>query len=1094
MKDACEHRAMASTLFVWESVIAIATILLILASSNFCLAQQPASQNIDLRPGWNLISIQVGGSINSAAFRASLDDPATAAVDESQRLIEVWAYQSSGNPSVPGTWQTYQPTVPGFPSDLSTMQPGRGYWVNVSQFAQARLSGARWDGSVSLQTGWNLVGFPGLSLAQDEAQDLNSVFGVNLARVPQAWTFDTSLQRFSGYDVTAVPQLKELNLIKPGSGYWIYALEPLVIVPQPYVALPGDADASPLEPEVAFAAVEFLGLPNPSDYVGAQIRKVRPGSEDVALDLNANGIIDGPFTQNVLKFDAGVDRKVLTVGNNGAGLVNWTLANSVPWLFTAAPDAKAYPANAGRPKTASGVVSADRDALTLYADTTGLLPGIQTGTITLYVGTIVKTVTVKLDVPASGGDWKGYATTQRVNGRNIGIGAVDMGINLFMEEGSSNRFRAVLNKDTSLLFPRDVFMNGVFYSGNQFSLTTNFQMETGDRNAPAYDTFQKPANYDSLTGAAKARADYDANNDRKLDPANPFPFPVRREITLLGTRKTPDRMEGSYVESITGMLPNNQPIFIEGTFYLDRQTFEPTKRSIFNQTTTNNPIVIGSTSGTLYRETSINVTNAVSIQGVSVSLNVSFPNPTLLTITLTGPGPNGQTQTITLHKNGSSIPSSFTLSDFNGLLGTGTWKVRVAWSATGERGYFNSWGLNILGLATYSVTGKVAGNLGAGNVPLAGAHVVLTGSNLIEQTDTDANGQFTIPNLTENNYTLSISRPGFETRLISFFLNNANFYVGEGGASTSATMLNTPAILNPVSVTSPELRAGPPYGSAPLFVNFTALVPIADLNAIGSIHSATWTFGDGTAPITDTASATDDIAQTTAKHLYITPGDYTATLLLTGASGSRTMNTAIHVQRMAPDTSGDAPTHQIVAAGFVGAFASPLSDAGAVVQLSQTGTTAQTISVKQSNGTYTDVALASVPKAVVPQQSKRDSASFDIDRPPLRPETGATPADFHLSTGELEDSDFTGQLYISGDGSVSLPWLFRTYDQLTDDEKASFSEDNTPGSFAAYSVPMVGGVPNPDRYRFFMALGGAVFNPEPAKVSDLILQTGRVEP
>ncbi|MFZ4596401.1 MAG: carboxypeptidase regulatory-like domain-containing protein, partial [Verrucomicrobiaceae bacterium] len=741
-------------------------------------------------------------------------------------------------------------------------------------------------------------------------------------------------------------------------------------------------------------------------------------------------------------------------------------------------------------------------------------------TITVYVGTLVKTITVKLDVPVSSGDWKGYASTQRVNGRNIGIGAVDMGINLFMEEGSSSRFRAVLNKDTSLLFPRDVFMNGVFYSGNQFSLTTNFEMATGDRNAPPYDTFPTKR----ATGVAQptlptdpkalARTDSDVDGNGKMDSDNPFPFPVRREITLLGTRKTPDRMEGSYVESITGMLPNNQPIFIEGTFFLDRQTFEPTKRSIFNQTTTNNSIVIGSTGGTLFRETTINVTNAVSIQGVTLSLNVSFPNPTLLTITLYGP--NGQQidcvhvgcrhigQQIVLHKNGGTIPTTIDLTDFNGLLATGPWKVRVAWTPTGERGYFTTWGLNIQGLATYSVTGKVVGELDSspGVDALSGAHVVLTGSNIIEQTDTNASGQFTIPNLTENNYTLSISRPGFETRLISFFLNNANLYirngpivanVAVGSATTDASVLTSdPVILTPVSVPSPELRPGPPYGQAPLFVNFTALVPIADLNAIGAIQTATWTYGDGTPAVLDTASSTDDVAQTTAKHLYTLPGDYTATLVLAGATGSRTMTAPIHAQRIAPDTAADAPTHQIIAAGFVGAFAAPLSDAGAVVQLSQTGSTAQTVSVKQSNGTYTNVALASVPKAVVPQQGKRDSASFDMDRPPLIA-TG-NGSDFHINNGELEDSDFTGQLYISGDGSVSLPWLFRTYAQLTDDEKSSFLGDNTPGSFAAYSPPMVGGVPNPDRYRFFTTLGGAVFNPEPAKVSDLILQTGRVEP
>jgi subtilisin-like proprotein convertase family protein len=1064
-------------------------------------AQQPSSQVIDLRSGWNLVSIQVGGSLSSAAFRASLDDPATSAIDESQRLIEVWSYEPSGNPSIPGTWQTYQPKVAGFASDLAVLQPGRGYWVNVSQFAQARFSGARWDGSVSLQTGWNLVGFPGLSLAENEAQDLTSVFGVNLARVPQVWTFDTSLQRFSGYDITAVPQLKELNLIKPGSGYWIYALEPLVVVPQPYVALPGDADASPLEPEVAFSAVEFPGLPNPSDYVGTQIRKVRPGSEDVALDLNANGIIDSLFTQNTLKFDVGVDRKVITIGNNGTGLANWTLENTVPWLFTAQADAKTYPGNAGRPKTASGVVSADRDTITLYADTTGLLPGIQTGTITLYLGALVKTITVKLDVPVSSGDWKGYATTQRVSGRNIGIGAVDMGINLFMEEGSSSRFRAVLNKDTSLLFPRDVFMNGVFYSGNQFSLTTNFEMPAGDRNAPPYDTFQKPANYDSLTGAARARADYDANNDRKLDPANPFPFPVRREITLLGSRKTPDRMEGSYIESITGLLPQNQPIFIEGTFFLDRQTFEPTKRSIFNQTTTNNPIVIGSTGGTLFRETSIHVTSAVSIQGITLSLNVVFPQPTLLTISLTGP--NGQV--VTVHKNGTSIPGSVDLSEFNGLIGAGTWKVRVAWTSTGERGYFNSWGLNIQGLATYSLTGKVFGDLGVGNVALNGAHLVLTGSNLIEQTDTDASGQFTIPNLTENNYTLAISRPGFETRLISFFLNNASLYIGEGGASTSATMLNTPVILTPVTVPAPELRAGPFIGQEPLFVNFTALVPLAVLNAIGAIQTATWDFGDGTPPVTDTASATDDIAQTTAKHLYEKAGDFAATLTLTGADGSLVVplpasTPQIHVQRAVPDdtmpdaltTTGTTPAPQVIAASFVGSFAAPLSNAGDPVQVTESGNTTQLVRVRQPGGAYQDVTLVGLAKGVVYQESKRDSGSLDIDRVPAIALPNA--ADFHPNA---EDSDFGGPatlMTVAGDGSAGLPFLIRPFSTLSAQEQQEFAADLSANVFANYTPPTVGGVENPERFRAFITLGGYVFGTAPSQVGDIVLQAGRTEP
>lgn len=533
-------------------------ITLVVVPTDLRAQSSTPAQVISLNAGWNLVSIQVGSPVTPAQFNAAMLHP--------DRLQQVWGYVPSGDTAIPGHWNAYHASPPpGYQSDLSLIEPGKGYWVKVSQSTSASLTGTPWDGSLNLVAGWNLVGFPGVGLAADEVQDFSSVFGSNLASIQQVWTHENETKRFGGYDLTAIPALRDLNQIKPGMGYWIYATGPFSIQPGPYVALPGDADASPLEPEVDFVSSQFPGLPNASEYTGSQIRKVRPNSEDVAFDLNGNGIIDSAFTQNTLKYDIGVDRKIITLGNKGTGLANWALSNSVPWLFTAASDEKTYPGNVGRPKTASGVVSAERDTVTLYADTKGFAPGVQTGQITVYVGTLVKTITVKLDVPTSNGDWKGYATTQSVNGRAIGIGAVDMGINLFMEEGSSSNFRAVLNRDTSLLFPRDVFMNGVFYTGNSFSLTTNFEMPTGDRNAPPFDTFSQPSNYNSLTGAAKARADYDANNDHKLDVSNPFPFPVRRQITLLGERKTPDRMEGSYIESITGILPSSQPVFIQGT-------------------------------------------------------------------------------------------------------------------------------------------------------------------------------------------------------------------------------------------------------------------------------------------------------------------------------------------------------------------------------------------------------------------------------------------------------------------------------------------------------------------------------------------------
>ncbi|MCB1088166.1 MAG: proprotein convertase P-domain-containing protein, partial [Verrucomicrobiae bacterium] len=698
-----------------------------------------ATQELDLRPGWNLISVQVGdGPWTVAEFQEACDDPETS-FDERERLIEIWGYQPSGSPLVPGVWTSYQPKEPSFPSDLGVIELGKGYWVNVSQAVRVTLTGPIWNGNIALSTGWNLVGFPGLSLDSDEIQDLASVFGSDFDRIQQVWTFESRTQGFEGYDVTAVPLLDQLGGVSPGQAYWVFSVEDFLISLGPYLALPQDADASPLQDEESFSAVDprWMGA-NASDYVGRQVRFRSVGGEDDEFDLNGNGVIDSPFTQDTIRFPVGVDRLVVTLGNQGNGIVNWLLDNSIDWLYTAAPDERTYPENEDRPHGASGVVSSDRDAVVLYADRRGLTPGEKSGVVTVFLGDEVRTINVKLEVPTSSGDWKGYAATQRVNGREIGIGSVDMGINLFMlsEATSETRFRAVLNQDTSLLFPRDVFMNGVFYSGNQFSVTTNFEMPAGDRNAPPFDTFQKPANYDSLTPKDQARADYDADQDGVLDVGNPFPFPVRREITLLGDRVNPNRLEGSYIESITGLLPQQRPIFIEGTFFLNRQTLEPTKRSIFNQTTTNPAVLIGSTSGILYRETTLQVGNAVNITGITVSLNVDFPSPELLTVDLYGPN----NQRVTLHRNGELIPAKIDLSDFNGLLATGTWRLRVGWNATGERGYLNSWSLNIQGLATYGVTGRIVGDLdqapGTSEEPLAGAHITLTGSNLIEQVDT----------------------------------------------------------------------------------------------------------------------------------------------------------------------------------------------------------------------------------------------------------------------------------------------------------------------------------------------------------------------
>ena len=84
--------------------------LALLLTGRVCAQQPSTTQVIELNPGWNLISTQVGSGITPAAFKASFDVPAT--------LIEIWGYVPTGDPLTPGHWNTYQPTLAGFPNDL----------------------------------------------------------------------------------------------------------------------------------------------------------------------------------------------------------------------------------------------------------------------------------------------------------------------------------------------------------------------------------------------------------------------------------------------------------------------------------------------------------------------------------------------------------------------------------------------------------------------------------------------------------------------------------------------------------------------------------------------------------------------------------------------------------------------------------------------------------------------------------------------------------------------------------------------------------------------------------------------------------------
>jgi sugar lactone lactonase YvrE len=74
-----------------------------------------ASGSINLSTGWNLVGYNSETAQNIADALASIED----------KYISVWAYMDGG-------WKVYNPENPGF-SDLTTMEPGYGYWINASE-------------------------------------------------------------------------------------------------------------------------------------------------------------------------------------------------------------------------------------------------------------------------------------------------------------------------------------------------------------------------------------------------------------------------------------------------------------------------------------------------------------------------------------------------------------------------------------------------------------------------------------------------------------------------------------------------------------------------------------------------------------------------------------------------------------------------------------------------------------------------------------------------------------------------------------------------------------------------------------------------
>lgn len=158
--------------------------------------------SITLDSGWNLISIP---------FEVA-DANILSILERIQGLYEsVWAYD------IQLGWRKYIPNDPIAFNSLENIEPGKGYLIYMNNPATLLIAGNELDTKdIQLFKGWNLVGYNSL-MSQSPMNALAS-----LPAGTCIYAYNSENETWLRYVVGDPKFLNNLNLLKPGCGYWIY--------------------------------------------------------------------------------------------------------------------------------------------------------------------------------------------------------------------------------------------------------------------------------------------------------------------------------------------------------------------------------------------------------------------------------------------------------------------------------------------------------------------------------------------------------------------------------------------------------------------------------------------------------------------------------------------------------------------------------------------------------------------------------------------------------------------------------------------------------------------------------------------------------
>ena len=166
-------------------------------------AFDPASY-LSLYPGWNFISLPL--------------TPPDAAIGQvlasvSSKTVIAWGYDNSTK-----IWRKWTPAG-GTANTLPTMEPGKGYWIYMSDVASLDISSwsALISPSVTLSGGWNLVGYGGF-----DGKDVAAVLGGFSGGWSVAWMWENGQWYGKLASLRALPaSILPLSIFIQKKAFWI---------------------------------------------------------------------------------------------------------------------------------------------------------------------------------------------------------------------------------------------------------------------------------------------------------------------------------------------------------------------------------------------------------------------------------------------------------------------------------------------------------------------------------------------------------------------------------------------------------------------------------------------------------------------------------------------------------------------------------------------------------------------------------------------------------------------------------------------------------------------------------------------------------